>query len=145
MRALWRRSTATELLLGAEGFDVVTVAASGEPRAVNGRTSGAPGEPAKPVRWKRYAAAAAISAACTAVAFGMYPYLELANLVMVYLLGVVVAGLRIGRLPSVLTAVLNVVAFDFFFVPPRYRFAVTDAQYLLTFVVMLTSRSSSRR
>ena len=39
---------------------------------------------------------------------------------MVYLLGVTVAGLRLGRGPSVLTAVLNVAAFDFFFVPPRF-------------------------
>jgi two-component system sensor histidine kinase KdpD len=67
----------------------------------------------------------------------MYPYLELSNLVMVYLLGVVVAGLRIGRLPSVLTAVLNVLCFDFFFVPPRFTFAVSDVQYVLTFAVML--------
>ena len=56
---------------------------------------------------------------------------------MVYLLGVVIAGLRIGRLPSVLTAVLNVLCFDFFFVPPRFQFAVSDVQYLLTFAVML--------
>ena len=37
-----------------------------------------------------------------------------------------------------LTAVLNVAAFDFFFVPPRFTFAVSDAQYLVTFGVMLT-------
>jgi two-component system sensor histidine kinase KdpD len=38
----------------------------------------------------------------------------------------------------VLSAVLNVAAFDFFFVPPRFTFAVSDAQYLITFGVMLT-------
>jgi two-component system sensor histidine kinase KdpD len=135
-RALWRRSTATALLLGAKGFDVVTVAATGAPSPA-GAGLRAPAQYAQPTRWKRYVAAAAISAACTVVAFGMYPYLELSNLVMVYLLGVVVAGLRIGRLPSVLTAVLNVLLFDFFFVPPRFTFAVSDVQYLLTFAVML--------
>ena len=67
----------------------------------------------------------------------MFPYFELSNLVMVYLLGVVVAGLRLGRRPSVLTAVLNVLCFDFFFVPPRFTFAVSDAQYVVTFGVML--------
>ena len=56
---------------------------------------------------------------------------------MVYLLGVTVAGLRLGRGPSVLTAVLNVVAFDLFFVPPRFTLAVSDVQYVLTFAVML--------
>ena len=68
----------------------------------------------------------------------MYPHFELVNLVMVYLLGVTVAGLRLGRGPAVLTSVLNVAAFDFCFVPPRYNFAVTDAEYLVTFAVMLT-------
>src|SRR6202043_2943835 len=62
----------------------------------------------------------------------------LSNLVMVYLLGVTVAGLRFGRGPSVVTSILNVAAFDFFFAPPRFSFAVTDVQYLLTFAVMLT-------
>jgi two-component system sensor histidine kinase KdpD len=137
-RALWRRSTATALLLGAKGFDVVTVATAGPAAPANGQAFAAPAEHSQPVRWKRYLAAAGISAACTAIAFGMFPYLELSNLVMVYLLGVVVAGLRIGRLPSVLTAVLNVLCFDFFFVPPRFTFAVSDVQYLLTFAVMLT-------
>jgi two-component system sensor histidine kinase KdpD len=137
-RALWRRSTATALLLGAQGFDVVTVATAGPAAPANGQAFAAPAEHSQPVRWKRYLAAAGISAACTAIAFGMFPYLELSNLVMVYLLGVVVAGLRIGRLPSVLTAVLNVLCFDFFFVPPRFTFAVSDVQYLLTFAVMLT-------
>ena len=138
-RALWRRSTATALLLGAQRLrrghrSRAWRRASARTARARGRRPSTP----QPVRWKRYLAAAAISAGCTAIAFGMFPYLELSNLVMVYLLGVVVAGLRIGRLPSVLTAVLNVLCFDFFFVPPRFTFAVSDVQYLLTFAVMLT-------
>ncbi len=57
---------------------------------------------------------------------------------MVYLLGVTATGLRFGRGPSVLAAIVNVAAFDFFFVPPRFTFAVSDVQYLVTFGVMLT-------
>ena len=95
-------------------------------------------EIAQAARVKRYAWAAGVSLACTAVAWAMYPYFELSNLVMIYLLGVTVAGLRLGRRPSVLTSVLNVVMFDFFFVPPRFTFAVSDAQYAVTFGVMLT-------
>ncbi len=75
---------------------------------------------------------------CTLLAWGMYPYFELSNLVMIYLLGVTIAGLRLGRRPSVVTSVLNVVMFDFFFVPPRFTFAVSDVQYIVTFGVMLT-------
>ena len=45
---------------------------------------------------------------------------------MVYLLGVVVVATRCGRGPSLLASVLSVAAFDFFFVPPYFTFAVSD-------------------
>ena len=62
---------------------------------------------------------------------------ELTNIVMLFLLAVVFVALRYGRGPAVLAAFLTVAAFDFFFVPPRFTFSVSDAQYLLTFGVML--------
>ena len=67
----------------------------------------------------------------------MYPYFALTNLVMVYLLGATIAALKLGRGPASAVAVANVLAFDFFFVPPRYSFAVADFQYVVTFAVML--------
>ena len=59
-------------------------------------------------------------------------------MVMVYLLAVVLAAVRLGRRPAILTAFLGVMAFDFFFVPPRLTFAVADTQYLITFVALFT-------
>ena len=56
---------------------------------------------------------------------------------MVYLLGATVAALRLGRGPASFAAVANVVALDFCFVPPRFTFAVSNLQYLVTFAVML--------
>ncbi|WP_119066721.1 sensor histidine kinase [Aggregatilinea lenta] len=68
--------------------------------------------------------------------FGQFVHriIEPTNLVMVYLLVVVIAATRWGRGPSLLAAGLSVLAFDFFIVPPRLTLAVSDAQYLLTFV-----------
>jgi two-component system sensor histidine kinase KdpD len=60
------------------------------------------------------------------------------NLVMIYLASVVVAALYLGRGPSLLAAFLSVLAFDFFFVPPQLTFAVTDTEYLLTFLGLFT-------
>ena len=73
----------------------------------------------------------------TAVAWLMFPYFAPANLIMMYLIAVIVIAIRLGRGPSVLASVLSVAAFDFFFVPPYFSFAVSDIQYLLTFGVML--------
>ena len=56
---------------------------------------------------------------------------------MLFLLAVVGIALRRGRGPAVLGAFVSVASFDFFYVPPRFTFAVSDAQYLVTFAVML--------
>jgi two-component system, OmpR family, sensor histidine kinase KdpD len=137
-RWLRRPSTPEQLIRNARTFDVVTIAAtegSTKPRNSSGVIF--PDETARPIPWDRYGGAIATTAVCTGIAFVLYPHFELSNLVMVYLLGVTVAGLRLGRAPSLLTAALNVAAFDFFFVPPRFSMAISDAQYLVTFVVML--------
>jgi two-component system, OmpR family, sensor histidine kinase KdpD len=78
-----------------------------------------------------------ISIACTVLAAIMFPYFSLTDLVMVYLLGTTVAALRLGRGPAAMVAVVNTVAFDFLFVPPRYSLAVTNFNYVVTFGVML--------
>lgn len=63
---------------------------------------------------------------------------DAANLVMLYLLGVVIIALFYGRWPSVVATFINVASFDLFFIAPRGTLAVSDVQYLLTFAVMLT-------
>ena len=98
----------------------------------------ASGEQRPLFKWRAgYAWAIAATAICTAIAWLMFDHFELANLIMVYLLGVVVVAARYGRGPSVLSSFLSVVSFDFFFVPPRFSFAVSDTQYLITFAIML--------
>jgi two-component system sensor histidine kinase KdpD len=62
---------------------------------------------------------------------------SIANIVMVYLLGVIVVSVTCGRGASIVASILSVAAFDFFFVPPELTFAVSDSQYLITFGVML--------
>lgn len=86
---------------------------------------------------RHYLYAAAICAAITGVASVVSGRLDLTNLVMLYLLGVVFSAVRLGRGPGVLQSFLSVAAFDFFFVPPRMSFSVSDTQYLLTFFGML--------
>ena len=68
--------------------------------------------------------------------FLMYPYFDLSNLIMVYLLGVLLTATSCGRGPAILISLLSVLAFDFFFVPPRFSFTVDEAQYIVTFIVM---------
>lgn len=56
------------------------------------------------------------------------------NLVMLYLLAVVIASVRWGYGPAILTSTLSVLLFNYFFVPHEYTLLVEDAQYILTFI-----------
>lgn len=78
-----------------------------------------------------------LCALITLVAMQWLTAFDAANLVMIYLLGVVIVALLYGRWPSVLATISNVISFDLFFIAPRGTLAVSDVQYLLTFSVML--------
>jgi two-component system sensor histidine kinase KdpD len=73
----------------------------------------------------------------TAAAYPLADQLDHANVVMAYLLAVAVIALLLGRSSAILAAMASVLLFDFFFVSPRFSFAVDDAQYVITFGVML--------
>jgi two-component system sensor histidine kinase KdpD len=75
-------------------------------------------------------------ASCTGIAQLMYPYFERLDVAMVYLLGVVITASRTSKWPSLFATILSIAAFDFFFIPPYYSFAVSDVRYVLTFAVM---------
>jgi two-component system, OmpR family, sensor histidine kinase KdpD len=87
--------------------------------------------------WAGYAGSLGITALCTLIAFPLIDHVDLIDVVMIYMLGATLAALRLGRGPTVVNALGNVAAFDYFFVPPRFSFYVSDPQYLVTFGVML--------
>ncbi|BBE51657.1 Sensor protein KdpD [Ferriphaselus amnicola] len=62
---------------------------------------------------------------------------DLANIVMLFLLTVAIIAVWLGRKPAITASLVSIGLFDFFYVPPRFSFSVNDAQYLITFTVML--------
>ena len=89
------------------------------------------------VRLADYGAGIFFLILATVLCFAMFPFFDLSNLIMVYLLAVMVTATDCGRGPAVLVSLLSVLAFDFCFVPPRFSFTVDEAQYIVTFAVML--------
>jgi len=142
-RRLFKLSVADRLLDLAAGIDVHVVSgeqdeASPATRALLATSRQHLGvKETRKLRWPGYAWSVAVVVSITGVAALMVRHFEPANVVMIYLLGVVLVAVRHGRGPSVLAAVLSVLGFDFFFVPPYLSFAVSDTEYLVTFAVML--------
>ena len=130
-RRLWAGSILDKLVEGSGEIDVYAVStrkaewiASAKPRH-------------RPAPWRQYAAAALVIAACTVVGWVFHPQLHLANIVMIYLLGVVAVAMRAARGPCIFACALSVAAFDFFFTTPYHTLVVDHVQYAITFAVML--------
>ena len=88
---------------------------------------------------KQYLAVAAMLALCTLVGTLVLPLLSVTDIAILFLVAVSIAASRVGRGAAVFAAFLSIALFDFFFVPPRFTFAVADLHYVLTFAVMLAS------
>ncbi len=132
-RWLFRRPSVVDRLISDSGdIDVYVIRGVSAPLPASSIL-------AKPVfRWQPWWTTLAVTAISTGLGtlwnhFG----LSEANLVMTYLLGVVIVAFRCGRNPAVVASILAVVLFDVLFVPPYHTIAVHDAQYLITFAVML--------
>ncbi|AIE84125.1 osmosensitive K+ channel signal transduction histidine kinase [Fimbriimonas ginsengisoli Gsoil 348] len=134
------RSRWHELVRGSVVDDLVRRSGDIDVHVITGESE-TPSERPTPIqvadaRPEEYAASVLAVAATTALCFLLSPWVHLSNLIMLYLLAVGLVSTRVGRGPSLLSAILSVAAFDFFFVSPRYTFAVSDVEFLPTFVVM---------
>ncbi|MCB0046121.1 MAG: DUF4118 domain-containing protein [Caldilineaceae bacterium] len=87
--------------------------------------------------WRRYGQSVILVVIATLLGQPIRVLINPTNLVMLYLLVVVISAVWLGRGPAVLSAFLGVLAFDVFFVPPRFMLGVADTQYLLTFAGLL--------
>ncbi|MER2527821.1 MAG: DUF4118 domain-containing protein, partial [Candidatus Competibacter denitrificans] len=135
-----RRGLAGQLAQQAPQLDLLVLARDAAPQRPPPAGSAAEREQADDLAaiLRPYGMTLLIGLATALAATPLLNRLDLANIVMLFLLAVVVVAVRYGRGPAVLAAIVNVLTFDFFFVPPRFSFAVHDIQYALTFAVMLT-------
>ncbi|HTK03118.1 MAG TPA: sensor histidine kinase KdpD [Bordetella sp.] len=147
---LWRRRSFADLLAGGcPELDIVRLAAPSQPAATRtptmrlgspqpGTLHAQPAAPAPRPRLGGYAWSCVYCAIATAISLTAFPALHQTNIAMFFLLAVMAVALRHGRGPAALASVISVAAFDYFFVQPTRSFAVSDVQYLLTFLVLLT-------
>lgn len=129
---LFHGSVVERVIRASGDIDVYVISsASGAPRP------GDAGPGRRPPVLASYLYSAAVVGLATAASALVWRLWAPTNLTMLYLLAVVIAALQWGRGPAILAAALSVVAFDFFFVPPVFTFAVSDTQYLVTFAALL--------
>ena len=135
----FRQALAGRLARLAPDLDLLALAQDNAPRRPIGLATQLDNEAriGLPAASRRYGMTLLICLGTALVATPLLPYFDPANIIMLFLLAVVGVAVQYGRGPAVLAAIVSVVAFDVFFVPPRFSLAVHDWQYLLTFAVML--------
>jgi K+-sensing histidine kinase KdpD len=74
----------------------------------------------------RYLASFAMTAVATAVAVGVDSKVTIPNLSLIFVVPVIIAGLSLGLGPSLCSAILGAIAFNFFLTEPRYTLVVDD-------------------
>jgi len=93
----------------------------------------------------RYLASIAMIAVATVVAIGVDSKIAIPNLSLIFVVPVIIAGVSLGLGPALCSAILGALAFNFFFIEPRYSLAVDDAANIwaigLLFLVGLIASS----
>ena len=135
-----RRHLTDKLAAAGEDIDLIEIGEGGKGEGMPVLAPPMPRDAVNPREGEkrlRYMKTAAICVIVTSVATAVHAYFELANIVMILLLAVILVAVRWGRGPAIFASILNVAAFDFFFVEPRFSFMVSDPEYILSFAIML--------
>ncbi|BDU68035.1 two-component sensor histidine kinase [Geothrix oryzae] len=135
------RSRWLDLLTGSPVDDLIRTSGDIDIYVITGEAAASNSKPGlrahitSPLR--NYLLSVLAVAVSTALAGLVFRRAELADIVMVYLLGILIVATRFGRGPSLLASLLSVAAFDFIFIPPYFTFVVSDFRHVGTFSVML--------
>ena len=133
-RDLLSRSFLEEMVRASGDIDVYVI--SGDESEARGAGVGREVAAEGPLPIGAFVASVAIVAVATALSWFLFGQKQLADVVMVYLLGIIVVAVRFGYGSSLAATVLSVLLVDFFFIPPYFSFAVSDFQHVVTFAVM---------
>lgn len=128
-------SVTARLIENAGEFTVVLVGGEEEdkPKAVIARP-----EPQNGWRqWLGYLFALMATVAATGLGFLIDLWLPIANISVAYLLTVMIVAMKSGLRAGIQASVWSFLAFNFFFTEPRFTFAITDTQNILTVVFFL--------
>lgn len=122
-------SVVNDLIHASGDIDVYVISAQSNLKPTEISSDWQPHRP-----WRRYLASLALVFAATLLGISVRTAIEPANLVMLYLAVVVISAVYLGRGPSLLAVAAGVLAFDYFLIPPYLTLAVSDTQYILTFI-----------
>jgi two-component system sensor histidine kinase KdpD len=129
----WRRQLSERIARANPELGILLVGVKSTPRKT--RLMGRESQPSFSA--SSFVITTAACAVTTLIAAWLIQFFDAPNLAALFTLTVVVVSLRLGRVAAIWCALLSVLSFDFFFIPPLLSFAMSDMQYLFTFAFIL--------
>jgi two-component system sensor histidine kinase KdpD len=129
-------SVVRDMIRNSGAISVTAVSPRGETIPVkNVRTAPRP----KAISWRGYllSAVAVACTVCVAWVMNAVSAQALGSLGMVFLVPVLISAVFFGRRTAFITALLSVMSYNFFFLPPLYTFTIADPNNWLSFGVLL--------
>ncbi len=131
-RKLFKGSVLNEIIQQSSNYDIYIVNA----QAIQLERAQRLGKK-EPGYWLHYLEGLALVALATLLGQLARDVFSPINVLMIYLLCVAIASVFWGFGPSILTAILAVLAYDFFLTTPDLSFDLSDPQYIFTFIIFL--------
>jgi two-component system sensor histidine kinase KdpD len=138
------RSRWFEILHGSVVHDLVRRAGNISVHVIAGDSEGpvpaktvqtqAGAEPFEPLP---YVITTGIVAAALGLGLFLQQFLSVASVALVFLTAVLVSAIRFGLFPSLFACLLSVLAYNFFFLPPFYTFAIADPENVVALFFFL--------
>jgi len=133
----WRQmltgTLADKLIRGSANIEVTVIPDNSHSRAYAFFLPGMAWQP------RNYAYAILAIGLCTAVGLPLRDHIDAVNFGMFFLVGVVAVAARFGLGASLLSAVLGLLAFDFFFTKPYNSLTIYNPGYIVTLFIMMLS------
>ena len=129
------RDTVTDALLSrGKTFDVLVITSDEQPAAtkvsqVFKRATG--------MAWRDYVFALAVTTVVLGAAFVGDTVLQLSNLALIFMVGVLIAGIRGGLGPSILVSLFSFAAYTYCFKEPRYTLLIYNWRDIFEFSAFL--------
>jgi len=128
-------SVVDRVIRKSEGISVHVI--PGKPEETGQAGGPARRQPGQPVSLFPYFSTLGMTVLLALLIHPFAAFLGPVNTALIFLLPVLAGAVRWGTGPGVAAALVGVLAFDFFFVPPVFSFSIADARYLVSFFIFL--------
>jgi len=134
---IYKGASVTDRIIAKTGaFDVMLIGGDEAEAPASGLLSRGP---PRETNWALYLIAAIGVGIGTGAGFLIDIWLPLPNISVAFLLVVLLIAMRLGRGPAIFASLACFLSYDFFFTEPRFAFAVSDTQNILTLVLFLAA------